>query len=167
MKKTVLFLGLLGVVTSCSFDDTPKCDDKEVLQLVGELGIPKRQRYENLFFREHFPSIFQKLTSAGIHLSHDNTIAYKEYSLNNFNKAMEYIKENKNNEDIEEEYQNYFEIKASNIRSISSDKENKKCECEATINFGNTPVFEPREVYYTAQKNTDGQVYVELLHQDN
>lgn len=73
---------------------------------------------------------------------------------------MDYIKNNyQTDAKLKAIYDNYYSPKIYNIRPISSDKENKKCECEATLsNVGNTE----KEVYYTAQKNTDGQIYVEL-----
>ena len=47
-----------------------------------------------------------------------------------------------------------------NIRNISFDKENKKCDCEATLKWGDN---KSHEIYFTAQRNTDGDLYVEVM----
>lgn len=80
-----------------------------------------------------------------------------------YNEREEYLKANyQTDEKIKEIYDKYYSSKISNIRPISSDKENKKCECEATLNLGTNIKDNIREIYYTAQKNTDGEVYVEM-----
>lgn len=214
MKKSILFLGLLGGLTSCDklLDGTPKCDDKEVIALVEELGIPKKDYWLNIY-NEYYNEDFRKYPKKDegytltysqkafdswskirddfnkkygdnwrykIHGSYyykptekekekyqklkeeeDKLIKqlhkelYEEYEKN-----MAYIKDNyQTDATLKAIYDSYYSTKTSNIRPISSDKENKKCECEATLTVGNK---NEKEIHYTAQRNTDGDIYVEL-----
>lgn len=217
MKKAILFLGLLGGLTSCDklFDDTPKCDDKEVLELVEEIGIPKENFWWNIH-REYYAdkleqyekevekkeqliyeqiakkyglSLWQVQNTNDLsnYLSIDSNgreygelphfwnemkeelqnkmdILYDEKS-KQYDERIEYLKANyQADEKIKAIYDKYYAVKVSNIRPISSDKESKKCECEATLNLGSSLKDNIKEVYYTAQKNTDGQIYVELFN---
>ena len=60
-------------------------------------------------------------------------------------------------------------IKITNIRQSSRNEENKSCGCDATIEL-TQPWFDGfktirNNYYYTAQKNTEGEIYVELFKQ--
>ena len=61
-------------------------------------------------------------------------------------------------------------IKITNIRQSSRNEENKSCGCDATIeltqpDWFNRPYTRRNNYYYTAQKNTEGEIYVELFKQ--
>lgn len=209
MKKAVLFLGLLGVLVSCS--GTPSCDDKEVIKLVEELGMAKGDFWWAIhdeyyadkleqFSREEddkLEGVYEEVAKKyGVSLWQvKNMNDLSNYPIGEgmavilpdfwdemkeelgqkidaivndgrrqYNERKEYLKANyQTDEKIKESYDKYYSSKISNIRPISSDKENKKCECEATLNLGTNIKDNIREIYYTAQKNTDGEVYVEML----
>ena len=61
-------------------------------------------------------------------------------------------------------------LKITNIRQSSKNEENKSCGCDATIEL-TYPGWEDNlttkrnNYYYTAQKNTEGEIYVELFKQ--
>lgn len=60
-------------------------------------------------------------------------------------------------------------IKITNIRQSSRNEENKSCGCDATIEL-TQPWFNRfktirNNYYYTAQKNTEGEIYIELFKQ--
>ena len=55
-------------------------------------------------------------------------------------------------------------MEISNIRNVSFDKENKKCDCEATLKWvSRIGDNKSKEIYFTAQRNTDGDLYVEVM----
>ena len=60
-------------------------------------------------------------------------------------------------------------IKITNIRQSSRNEENKSCGCDATIEltypWWNNLYTKRNNYYYTAQKNTEGEIYVELFKQ--
>ena len=61
-------------------------------------------------------------------------------------------------------------LKITNIRQSSKNEENKSCGCDATIeltqpDWFNRPYTRRNNYYYTAQKNTEGEIYVELFKQ--
>lgn len=211
MKKAVLFLGVLGLLVSCS--GTPSCDDKEVIKLVEELGMAKGDYWWAIhdeyyadkleqFSREEddkLEGVYEEVAKKyGVSLWQvknmndlSNYLSIDSYGRESgelpdfwdemkeelgqkidaivndghrqYNERKEYLKANyQTDEKIKEIYDKYYSSKISNIRPISSDKENKKCECEATLHLGTDIKDNVREIYYTAQKNTDGEVYVEM-----
>lgn len=206
MKKSILFLGLLGGLISCDklFDDTPKCDDKEVVKLVEELEIEGKNYWPHIYDayyddniassgmghinskqtklkREVFSEELAKKYGLEVKQVIDPMLIETDVDLRNkiyeeinaFNKKLdeevkekgEYLENNyQTDSKIKEIYDSYYTVTVTNIRPISSDKESKKCECEATLNLGKSLKDNVKEVYYTAQKNTDGQIYVELLN---
>lgn len=60
-------------------------------------------------------------------------------------------------------------VKITNIRQSSKNEENKSCGCDATIELTqpwiNRLYTIRNNYYYTAQKNTEGEIYVELFKQ--
>ena len=51
-----------------------------------------------------------------------------------------------------------------NIRLVSVDKETKSCSCEADLKYTDKNNQEKsKSIFYSAQKNTDGETYVEVL----
>lgn len=80
---------------------------------------------------------------------------YKWYEKRDFVKKA-YKQEDK----IQEIINRFYPVGISNIRNISFDKENKKCDCEATLKWGDN---KSHEIYFTAQRNTDGDLYVEVM----
>lgn len=204
MKKSILFLGLLGSLTSCDklLDGTPKCDDKEVIASVEELGIPKEDYWENIY-NEYYDDtlkgygnddrwmetgiystkLYKQLDKERLEYLENKYGGEKYYELQDNNKNvqdernelrnkneekaqkeiadnMDYIKNNyQTDATLKPIYDSYYSTKISNIRPVSSDKENKKCECEATLTIANK---NEKEIHYTAQRNTDGDIYVEL-----
>lgn len=66
----------------------------------------------------------------------------------------------KREDKIQEIINRLYPVGISNIRNISSDKENKKCDCEGTLKWGDN---KSKEIYFTAQRNTDGDLYVEVM----
>ena len=80
---------------------------------------------------------------------------YKWYEKRDFVKKA-YKQEDK----IQEMINRFYPVGIYNIRNISFDKENKKCDCEATLKWGDN---KSHEIYFTAQRNTDGDLYVEVM----
>lgn len=80
---------------------------------------------------------------------------YKWYEKRDFVKKA-YKQEDK----IQEIINRFYPVGIYNIRNISFDKENKKCDCEATLKWGDN---KSHEIYFTAQRNTDGDLYVEVM----
>ena len=66
----------------------------------------------------------------------------------------------KREDKIQEIINRLYPVGISNIRNVSFDKENKKCDCEATLKWGRNI---SKEIYFTAQRNTDGDLYVEVM----
>ena len=66
----------------------------------------------------------------------------------------------KQEDKIQEIINRLYSVEISNIRNVSFDKENKKCDCEATLKWGDN---KSKEIYFTAQRNTDGDLYVEVM----
>ena len=66
----------------------------------------------------------------------------------------------KREDKIQEIINRLYPVGISNIRNVSFDKENKKCDCEATLKWGDN---KSKEIYFTAQRNTDGDLYVEVM----
>lgn len=66
----------------------------------------------------------------------------------------------KQEDKIQEIINRLYPVGISNIRNVSFDKENKKCDCEATLKWGDN---KSKEIYFTAQRNTDGDLYVEVM----
>ena len=66
----------------------------------------------------------------------------------------------KQEDKIQEIINRLYSVEISNIRNVSFDKENKKCDCEATLKWGRNI---SKEIYFTAQRNTDGDLYVEVM----
>lgn len=201
MKKSILFLGLLGGLTSCDklFDDTPKCDDKEVVALVEAIGVEQLLENEEneyysrvLFAHEYFYEDYKKFyenNSIPDEIDEDWEKKWTDFNEEKLNEIKEKLKfiENGNNITYNSKIKNAviktYGLKVSNIRPVVSDKESKKCECEANITynpidpntsyerikaFSKDRVYFPqkeetKDIYYTAQKNTDGQIYVEVL----
>ena len=60
-------------------------------------------------------------------------------------------------------------LKITNIRQSSKNEENKSCGCDATIEltypWWDNLYTKRNNYYYTAQKNTEGEIYVELFKQ--
>ena len=75
----------------------------------------------------------------------------------------------KREDKIQEIINRLYPVEISNIRNVSFDKENKKCDCEATLKWVETDYLfggkndKSKEIYFTAQKNTDGDLYVEVM----
>ena len=74
----------------------------------------------------------------------------------------------KREDKIQEIINRLYPMEISNIRNVSFDKENKKCDCEATLKWVETDYLfgkydKSKEIYFTAQKNTDGDLYVEVM----
>jgi hypothetical protein len=73
---------------------------------------------------------------------------------------IDFVKKAYKREDkIQEIINRLYPVGISNIRNISFDKENKKCDCEATLKWRDGS----KEIYFTAQRNTDGDLYVEVM----
>ena len=75
----------------------------------------------------------------------------------------------KREDKIQEIINRLYPVEISNIRNVSFDKENKKCDCEATLKWVETDYLfggkydKSKEIYFTAQRNTDGDLYVEVM----
>ena len=75
----------------------------------------------------------------------------------------------KRKDKIQEIINRLYPVEISNIRNVSFDKENKKCDCEATLKWVETDYLfggkydKSKEIYFTAQRNTDGDLYVEVM----
>lgn len=83
-------------------------------------------------------------------------------------KQKQYIDFIKQNENRFDEYLKEYTIpKIKNIRPISSNKNTKSCKCKADIEYSIEKYADKgakdviRDITYTAQYNTDGQLYVE------
>lgn len=154
---------LLNTIT---FDDTPKCDDKEVLETLKDAT------------RLEYPFGWNK-TADGDIIYVGSMIYYEYYNLTPNpdpkigpdNDKMNYLRDNQKTDEklkaIIDKYSTAHQI--HNIRQISKNQENKSCECKAYVEFydgydpfnGNQIKFKTIDVYYTAQKNTAGEIYLE------
>lgn len=83
-------------------------------------------------------------------------------------KQKQYIDFIKQNENRFDEYLKEYTIpKIKNIRPISSNKNTKSCKCKADIEYSIEKYADKgakdviKDITYTAQYNTDGQLYVE------
>lgn len=157
---------LMDIIT---FDDTPKCDDKEVLETLKDAT------------RLEYPFGWNRTTDGDI-IYVSSMIYYEYYNsapnpdpkiINLDEDKMNYLRDRDNQKTDEklkpiiDKYTTAHQI--HNIRQISKNKENKSCECKAYVEFyngydsfnGNQIKFKTIDVYYTAQKNTAGEIYLE------
>lgn len=149
---------LLNTIT---FDDTPKCDDKEVL-----VALKDATRLEPFGWNK---------TADGDIIYVGSMIYYEYYNLqigqDRYGDKIVYLVDNQKTDEklktIIDKYSTAHQI--HNIRQISKNKENKSCECKAYVEFyngydlfnENQIKFKTIDVYYTAQKNTAGEIYLE------
>ena len=82
---------------------------------------------------------------------------------------LDFVKKAYKQEDkIQEIINRLYSVEISNIRNVSLDKENKKCECEATFKWVESEEEwghrnRSKEIYFTAQRNTDGDLYIQVM----
>lgn len=204
MKKTILFLGLLGIFISCSsdkekstielssenqttetqqnseekhneehndfsyIDDTPKCNDIDVLNTVKILATPEM----------HWLRIYHYLKTNELVMYEDDQyyidFKLKYYSVYGLN-TEEYLSK-KRKEDAKEAQDLYTQgdiktieifnkIADTNvyaIRPIFYDEVTKKCDCEATISYYKSETKVEKNIYYRAQKTMDGMLHIDV-----
>lgn len=154
------------LINTITFDDTPKCDDKEVLETLKDAT---RLEYPFGWNRTADDDIIY--VGSMIYYEYYNLAPNLKIGQGPDNDKMNYLRHNQQTDEklktIIDKYSTAHQI--HNIRQISKNKENKSCECKAYVEFydgydsfnGNQIKFQTIDVYYTAQKNTDGEIYLE------
>lgn len=180
-----LFLIIFSIALSgCSnlIDKTPKCDDKMVISIVQEITTSKenpdiysdillplfndvygyeypftdhpynrvRQRY---FIDENDQAVYSKFRELDIEIEKYCNGENISGVLSNFPELLDQycIKFNPT----------YYTATLSNIRPVEIDKELKYCECSSDLIY-DLDYFN-HSIYYTAQLNSDGEIYVEVF----
>lgn len=94
----------------------------------------------------------------------------KEELLERWKEKMDFVKKAyKQDDKIQEIINKLYSVEISNIRNVSLDKENKKCDCEATFKWVEengeewTHRNRSKEINFTAQRNTDGDLYIQVM----
>lgn len=157
-KKLKIVGGILGIIliliASISLfnlvvGDKYACNNSEATELVLE-NFKKdiEEVIKNQFYNER--------------------INYKDISEYARENGLDYFdvirqEEKKLDYDLDKHKEKIFEsITLQNILTSSINKEIKKCECEGTIIYGD----KQKNVIYSVQENTDGEIYVEYLKED-
>lgn len=98
-------------------------------------------------------------------LYNKKTLIEKEYS-NQFSERIEYLKDNyESNDAIKALYEKHFVPQSiSDIVTLNSDKKFKNCECKAIVEYAEE---KPVKIIYSAQKDENGYIYVELIQKEN
>lgn len=157
----------MAITSLFSCNQNPKCDDKEVKETV--VDILKESYFKNFravnaddrILRRHpeiaeLPLIKNQPEHRDVFDSDPITKAYSAYYRKNFDAVPPEIFDV-----VKEEYDIYIksitpEIK--NIRINYEDDETKSCSCSADAVYPSIK----KDINYSAQKNTDGETYVEV-----
>lgn len=174
MKKKILCLSILFLV-GCNklIDDTPKCNDDDVVELVQDMSKIKNSYPFNIeyevyekFYGKRFPTNNNDPELEEATKNYKSMVGLIEQYIYNKDEAgipvdlLEIIRNVCSEHNIIRG--EYFQPTVSNIRIVSTDKETKSCSCEGDLGFQDN-IKPSKSVFYTAQKNMDGETYVEVL----
>lgn len=152
MKKAIFILGLLCFLVSCGdiMNKYPKCGDEDVKKVVLEI-LEEQLEPEliKIYMDENINEndIYEYASTNGI--SYSKVLEEEKAKLDSGAKI--YVKKVINDFTLE------------NILTSKLDKEIRKCDCEVTIK---SKFIEEIKGYYTAQYNDKGDLYVELLYEE-
>lgn len=172
--KNFYYLISLSILISCgnksenqtlfSTDETPKCDDTLNIGYVKNM-LASSEIYASVLYEK----LYKVSPDEELEKAEDNTEYKKEY-LKRYRELMEHCsnyREGKT-EDIpenilkliEKEIEKFkVENRIENIRIVNIDEISKKCECEIDWIKPNN---EFKTIIYSAQKNSEGDVNIEI-----
>ncbi|KHJ37216.1 hypothetical protein PBAC_25460 [Pedobacter glucosidilyticus] len=157
MKK--FFYLLIITLTSCG-SQAPKCDDDITTGTLKEIII-NNTHYSILNYT--MVQLYGSEYSGVSNLS--ESMIKKYYETEKYIKM--YLDGNTSSipENVHDAINDYINgITINNIRTNSVDETSKSCECSATLKIPPTiiDVLTQIELNYTTQRNSDGEVYVEI-----
>lgn len=153
MKKILFIFSSLSII-SCNKlkDETPKCDDQSVINTVKEIVVENNKDNQ---VNEIFKEIYGEPWNSDRYINSKEPLELSAFYDRFKNGDTSGIPQNILSKF--EEYKNSVEVK--NIRTDSKDDVSKSCGCEAEIT---SKFVRYNNIVYTAQKNSEGQVNVEV-----
>lgn len=163
-KKIATFLLLASMLHACNMNRPPKCDDKQVQELVLEI-ISEDLKNESLKTTSRSSGFFGLMQSR-IYVRVFNSMAYNESP--DYSDLNKYRGQEEKLDKILIALDSLFHPKNFQLKNIlisKIDKELKKCECDADLSFIDSTKHteEPINVNYTAQYSEDGNLVVKVI----
>lgn len=162
-KKIATFLFLAFMFYACDLNRSPKCNDRQVRELV--LKIMSEHLKDEFLKTASRDFSFFGLMQSKIYVKVFNKKAYNEApnygDLNKYRGQEEYL------DRILNALDSLFHPTKLNLKNIVTakvERELRKCECEAQLIYNDTiKNSEPVNINYTAQYTDDGNLYVRVF----
>ncbi|MBD3749267.1 MAG: hypothetical protein IE931_07215 [Sphingobacteriales bacterium] len=155
MKK--LYLLLFVVLLGCG-SKAPKCEEDDTVETVKEIMFEVYQGdvHYNIM-SELYGTDFTNNASSLLAPSNESMLNKSQEIRNYIKMYIDADIKSIPNEVLDLIVENHKKFIITNIRTNSIDETSKSCECSATFKIDNEV-----ELNYTTQRNSDGEIYVEV-----